>query len=146
MSLKIRISNLNKKRRIDAPALRKAALRVLRAFGKREALIDITFVGNRRITALNKKYMGRRRSTDVLSFLLEEGAARRKSRLIGDIYISSDAARPNARRFKTAPGKEIFRYVIHGILHLVGFSDKTVKEKKRIRELEEKYLKWHSKG
>ena len=144
MSLKIRISNLNKKRRIDAPALKKAALRVLRGFGKTEALIDITFVDNRKIKALNRKYMGRNRSTDVLSFLLEEGAARRKGRLIGDIYISSDRAKQNAGRFKTGLGKELFRYVIHGTLHLAGFGDKTVKEKKRIRKLEEKYLKWHN--
>jgi len=141
MPLKIRISNLNKKRKIDARAPKKAALRVLRDFGKTKALIDITFVDNRKIKALNKKYMGRNRSTDVLSFLLEEGAARRKDRLIGDIYISSDTASENAGRFKTSFDKELFRYVIHGILHLVGFNDKTVKEKNKIKKLEEVYLK-----
>ena len=144
MPLKIRISNLNKKRRIDARALKKSVLRVLRGFGKTEALIDITFVGNRKITALNKKYMGRNCSTDVLSFLLEKGAVRRKGRLIGDIYISSDTAAKNAGRFKTGLQKELFRYVIHGTLHLVGFGDKTLKEKKRIRKLEGEYLKCHS--
>ena len=147
MSLRIRISNLNKKRRIDPEALKKTALRVLRDFGKNEALIDITIAGNRKIKALNEKYMGRDVPTDVLSFLLEEGAIRPKARrLIGDIYISSDTAAQNAKRFRTSSRKELHRYVIHGILHLVGFGDKTVKEKNRIRKLEEKFLKWRSRN
>ncbi len=141
MSLKIRISNLNKNTKIDTPAVKKAALRVLRGFGKKEALIDITFVGNVRITALNKKYMGRSGSTDVLSFLLAKNEGRKKSRLIGDIYISSDAARQNAARFKTGLPAELLRYVVHGTLHLVGFDDKTAKEKIKIKKLEDKYLK-----
>ena len=147
MSLKIRIRNLNRKRRVEPEALKKKASQVLRSFGKREALIDITIVDNRKIKALNRKYMGRDASTDVLSFLLEEGAIRPKGRrLIGDIYISSDMAAQNAKRFKTSPREEIFRYVIHGILHLVGFGDKTVKEKTRIAKLEERFLKWRSRG
>ena len=140
MPLKIRISNLNRKRRINPKAIRKTALFVLRHMRVSDALIDITFVGNARIKTLNKKYMRRNRPSDVISFPLEERTNDRKSRLIGDIYISSDTAYTNVRRFETSFQRELSLYVIHGILHLLGLRDKTAREKNRIRSLEEKLL------
>lgn len=85
--------------------------------------------------------MARRSPTDVMTFLLEEMWRPCRNSLIGDIYISSDTAYANAMRFKTNFSKEILLYTIHGVLHLVGFGDRTVKEKNRIRKLEEKFLK-----
>ena len=141
MPLKIRISNLSKEVRIDKKTVKKIAAFVLRKNKMRNALVDITFVSNRRIRALNKMYMGRDRATDVLSFTLEEKLIWRKKKLIGDVYISSDMARKNAVRFKTNFRKEIFLYVIHGSLHLLSFGDKTVKEKRKMRNLEQKFFK-----
>ena len=141
MPLRIKINNLNKKRRISQKAIKKTASLVLRSFKRHNALIDITFVSDRKIKILNKKYMARRGPTDVMTFLLEEMWQPCRNSLIGDIYISSDTAYANARRFKTNFSKEILLYTIHGVLHLVGFGDRTVKEKNRIRKLEEKFLK-----
>jgi probable rRNA maturation factor len=141
VGLRIKINNLNKKRRINRKAVKKTASFVLRSFKKHSALVDITFVSNKKIKALNKKYMDRIGPTDVLSFLLEEKALPRRNSFIGDIYISSDMAHRNAKRFKTSFVREVLLYTIHGVLHLMGFGDKTVKEKKRIRKLEEKFLK-----
>ena len=90
--------------------------------------------------------MNRNRATDVLSFILEEKSISGKKKLIGDVYISSFAARKNASRFKTNFRKEIFLYVIHGTLHLLGFGDKTAKEKNKIQKLEQKFLKQTVKG
>lgn len=136
MPLKIRIKNLNKKRKIDRIAVKAAALRVLRGFGKRDCVMDITFVDTRRIKALNKEYMKRKGPTDVLSFSLAG-----KPAPIGDIYISSDEAKYNAKRFDTCFRKEILLYAIHGVLHALGFGDKSAVEKKKIRRLESKFLK-----
>ena len=135
MPLEIRISNLNRARKIDRKAVRKAAVRVLRGFKKGDALIDITFVDNRRMKRMNKKYMKRDNPTDVLSFLLCGKPFSPAVRLIGDIYISSDMAHGNARRFGTSFRKELLLYVIHGVLHLVGLSDRTAAERARIRKL-----------
>ena len=146
MPLRIRVSNLHKKRKINKNAIKKAALKVFGSFKRRDALIDITFVTNRRIKTLNKKYMHRNTPTDVLSFSLEGPS--RNTKILGDVYISSDMAYSNARRFKTSFTKEVLLYTVHGMLHLLGFEDKTVKEKKRIRSLEENFLKkilWKSK-
>lgn len=140
MALKIRINNLNKKRSVARKSIRKGVLSVLRDFKKSEALIDVTFVSDRRIRELNKKYMRKASSTDVLSFLLEDKLFARKGAILGDIYISSDTARRNAKRFKTSYQKEILLYAIHGMLHLLGFGDKTFGEKSKIRKLEKRFL------
>lgn len=141
MPLRIKIKNLNKKRRINEGAIKKTALFVLHSFKRHDALIDITFVSNRRMKILNEKYMARKGTTDVLSFLLEERKIPRGRWLIGDIYISSDMAYENAAPFKTSFLKETLLYTIHGVLHVLGFGDRTAKEKSRIRKLENKFLK-----
>ena len=134
--MRIKVNNLNGKRRISRVLVKKAAEAVLTGFGKKDAFIEMTFLTNRAIKRLNKKYMGRARATDVLSFLLADEAA-----LVGDVYISSDMALANSRSFKTKYGAELILYVIHGILHLLGFGDKTNKEKKKMRKLERRFLK-----
>ena len=141
MPLEIRICSLNRARKIDRRAVRKAAARVLREFKKDDALIDITFVDNRRMKRMNKKYMKRDSPTDVLSFLLSCKPFSRGLRLVGDIYISSDMAHGNARRFGTSFRKELLRYAIHGVLHLVGLGDRTAAERAGIRKLEERFLR-----
>ena len=120
--------------------MKKAALGVLGSFGKRSASIDITFLGDAGIKKMNRKYMGRNRTTDVLSFLLPAPPGKNKRTIIGDIYISKDTARRNARRFNTGLGRELTLYTIHGVLHLLGFDDRTPGERARIRKLEEKFL------
>ena len=146
MPLKVKISNLNKKRKFNKAVIKRKALTVLKAFNKKNALIDITFVTDKKIKALNKKYMSRNRETDVLSFSFVEKMLSGKN-IFGDIYISSDRAAFNARRFGSIFDKELLLYVIHGILHVLGFGDKTKKEKKLMRKLEERFLKklWKSK-
>lgn len=91
--------------------------------------------------------MGRNAPTDVLSFLLEEKLPQKRKLLVGDIYISSDMAYSNAKRFKTSLARELLLYTIHGVLHLLGFSDKTVKERKKIKKLEDRLLEelWRDK-
>lgn len=141
MPLKIKINNLNKKRGIGNDIIKKAAFLVLNDYGIREALIDITFLTDSRIKNLNKKYMRKDRPTDVLSFSLNGGVSKKNQTLIGDIYISSDTAYRNSVKFKTNFREELMRYVIHGVLHLLGFRDSPTAEKIRMRDLEEKFLK-----
>jgi len=135
MALRIRTGNLNKKIKIPDRAVRKAALAVLKKFGKKRASVDITFVSDAAIKRLNTKYMGKRRATDVLAFGLQGNP------LVGDIYISSDAARENGRAYGTGFRREILLYTVHGALHLMGMADRTKKEKEKIRKAEEKFLR-----
>ncbi|MBL7158781.1 MAG: rRNA maturation RNase YbeY [Candidatus Omnitrophica bacterium] len=136
MALKIEVSNLNKKRKIFHKDIKKVALAVLKKFGKKSVSLDITFVNDGMIKKLNKKYMGKPHPTDVLAFGLAG------TPLVGDIYISSDTAKRNSRVYGTGFAWEVILYTIHGVLHLMGMTDKTKKERIRIRKMETKILKF----
>lgn len=76
--------------------------------------LSVTFLTAESMRALNRDYHGVDDLTDVLAFGLGEDP------LVGDIYISPDAAEASARELGLDPGEEILRLVIHGILHLLG--------------------------
>lgn len=78
------------------------------------AELSVTFLTAESMRALNRDYHGVDDLTDVLAFGLGEDP------LVGDIYISPDAAEASARELGVDPGEEILRLVIHGILHLLG--------------------------
>lgn len=140
MPLRVKVTNLNRKRRIGSSGVKKAAILVLKSFRIPRAEIGITFVTDGKIKALNKKYLKRERFTDVISFLLEGGGVSKNKTLIGDIYISSDRASGNALRFGTSFRRELLLYTIHGALHLLGKGDEGPKEKAEMQRLEKKFL------
>jgi probable rRNA maturation factor len=95
------------------------ARRVLAAEGVREAMVSITFLGTRAMAALNKRHLGQRGATDVISFGFSESG--RRGPVIGDIYIAPEVARANARRYDAGVRRELARLVVHGILHVLGY-------------------------
>jgi probable rRNA maturation factor len=85
---------------------------------------------------LNKEYLRQFTLTDIITFDLSES-----TKLIsGDIYISVDRARENAKEFKDSLSNEIKRLMIHGVLHLMGYKDKSRAEREQMRAKEEYYL------
>jgi probable rRNA maturation factor len=82
--------------------------------------LNIILVSDVYIKKLNKQFLGRNRPTDVLSFSL-------KDKLLGEIYISKDRAKIQARQQKITAGKEICNLIEHGILHLLGYSHAKMK-------------------
>jgi probable rRNA maturation factor len=85
---------------------------------------------------LNKEYLRHFTLTDIITFDLSE----KKSELTGDIFISIDRARENAKKFKVSLPGELNRLFIHGILHLMGYKDKSQEERRLMSEKEEFYL------
>jgi probable rRNA maturation factor len=85
----------------------------LRAERVRDAMVSIAFVTPGAISKLNKTYLGHGGVTDVISFTFGDP-------LVGDIYISPDVARRNARHFGVGIREELARLVIHGVLHVAG--------------------------
>jgi len=100
------------------------------------------FVTRQRIKALNKKFLHRDYVTDVLAFdLNDNGPSKRKLKeIVGDIIISTDAALKNAKVYETELAQELTLYVIHGILHLLGFDDHTHKDAQKMRKKEQELL------
>jgi probable rRNA maturation factor len=85
---------------------------------------------------LNKEYLRHFTLTDIITFDLSE----KDHELTGDIFISIDRARENAKEFKVKLHEELNRLFIHGILHLMGYKDKSQEERELMREKEEFYL------
>lgn len=91
---------------------------VLRAEQSAPATLSVTFVSRGRIAALNRRYLGHRGSTDVISFAL---ALAQPKRVSGDIYIAPDVARRNADAHGVSLREELTRLIVHGVLHVLGF-------------------------
>lgn len=88
------------------------------------------------LVQLNKEYLRHFTLTDIITFDLSES----EGLLTGDIYISVDRARENAKKFKDSLNNEIRRLMIHGVLHLIGYRDKSQSERELMRAKEEYYL------
>jgi probable rRNA maturation factor len=106
--------------RIPVARARVAALAdaVLRAERVRYAILSVAFVTDRQIASLNRKHLGHRGATDVISFGFAPVDAR--GDVVGDVYIAPDVARRNARAHGRSVREELLRLVVHGVLHVVG--------------------------
>ena len=97
--------------------------------------INIIFCDDTFLLIKNKKYLNHSSLTDILTFDFST-----KKSLSGDIFISTERVKENATKYKVPFKNELNRVLIHGILHLLGYKDKTEKEKKIMRKKEDFYL------
>lgn len=95
--------------------LRRAALAAFASQGDLNGEVSYTFLSASEIRILNRQYLERDRSTDVIAFELGEG-----STLMGDVYISPEVAAANAAEHGELEQNEILRLVVHGSLHVAG--------------------------
>ncbi|MBI5235271.1 MAG: rRNA maturation RNase YbeY [Deltaproteobacteria bacterium] len=95
--------------------VKKTALATLGGLGLRDKELSLCLIDDEGIRALNKKYRGKDKSTDVLSFCMADEV------LLGDVVISIERARAQAEEAGCGLDEEMARLVIHGVLHLVGF-------------------------
>ena len=102
----------------------------------RDAELSVAIVGDREIADLNRRFLGRRRVTDVLAFpYSDEGGA-----LAGEIIVNAElAAREAAGRAHSAQD-ELMLYLVHGLLHLLGYDDHTDEDRRRMRRREGEVL------
>lgn len=97
--------------------------------------ISVIFTNNKNILAINRTYLNHNYYTDVITFCNNY-----KNAISGDIYISIEQVVLNARELGIPEKEEVFRVIIHGVLHLIGYTDNVVEEEERMREKEEIYL------
>ncbi len=107
---------------LDARALLRRARRILSAVGHARSELSVALVDDREMRALNGQWRGKDRATDVLAFSMLEGEdAQHRGRLLGDVVISVETARRQARARHRSLDEEVTRLLIHGTLHLLGF-------------------------
>ena len=102
---------------------------------KRIGDISIIFCSDNYILDVNMKYLQHDYFTDVITFDYCEG-----DKLSGDLFISVDTVRENAKLYNTDFNDELNRVMVHGILHLIGYDDHSQKDKQLIRKKEDYYL------
>jgi len=118
------------------------ALKVLDEIQHDNWELSILLCGNKTIAALNEQYRNKAEATDILSFNL--GATVQDGDnavyLPGDIVISLETLRENARYFQTPEDEELRRLIIHGILHLGGMDHETTDRGEPMLALQEEIL------
>jgi rRNA maturation RNase YbeY len=97
--------------------------------------ITVIFVTDGYLLEMNKKHLNHDYYTDIITFdYCDENI------ISGDLFISIDRVRENAATFDSPFLQELKRVMIHGVLHLCGYKDKTKEEEENMRSLENKYL------
>jgi probable rRNA maturation factor len=125
---------------VDRRRLARLARSVLAREQVVQAEISVAILDDPQIHALNREFLHHDFPTDVISFLLDGGAACGKT-IDGEIVISAETARRAAGDHGTAPEFELALYLVHGLLHLCGYDDRTPHEERRMRRREAQALR-----
>jgi probable rRNA maturation factor len=109
---------------------------VIKRESKQVGAINIIFTSDSEILEINIKYLNHNYFTDVITFNYNESDI-----IIGDIFISIDRVKFNAKEYSNPFQNELNRVIIHGVLHLIGYNDIDLETKKTMIEKENIYLK-----
>lgn len=120
-------------KQFTASWLKAAALNEGFSFGA----VNYIFCSSEAMLEVNKQYLGHDYFTDVITFDYTDYDAHHLS---GDIFIDPDTVFDNARQYGTEPDEEMFRVVVHGVMHLCGYKDKTPEDAAVMRAKEQQYL------
>jgi probable rRNA maturation factor len=110
--------------------------RIIESEGFVVGQLDYVFCTDDELLGINQKYLNHDTYTDIITFDYSSGKT-----LSGDIFISTERVAENALVYKVSLETELLRVMCHGVLHLMGFSDKTDDEKVLMRGKEEEKIK-----
>ncbi len=98
--------------------------------------LSINFLTEEQIIPINNSYLNHNYSTDIITF----NYSGENYTLDGEIFISLDDASFYANKYGVELNNEVLRLIIHGLLHLLGYDDKDVKEKRKMKRVENKLV------
>ncbi|MCL6266641.1 rRNA maturation RNase YbeY [Flagellimonas myxillae] len=110
--------------------------RVISSEQKEVGQLDYIFCSDEYLLNLNQEYLNHDTYTDIITFDYSEG-----NHISGDIFISTDRVKENAETFNAEFRIELLRVMCHGVLHLMGYKDKTKNEALEMRKKEEEKIK-----
>lgn len=123
--------------------IRNFIARQLKAKGFLVISVDYIFCTDDYLLEINKRHLNHSTYTDIITF---DNSGESKS-IDSEIYISIDRVRENAEHYKTTFKNELLRVMFHGILHLMGYKDKTKADEAQMRKMEDLWLaKWGKEG
>lgn len=106
-------------------------------FPNRSREVGVYFVGRKKMGQLNQKFLGHEGPTDVITFDYSDGKV-----VHGEIFICPDVALLQAKEFGASPQMELVRYLVHGLLHLRGYDDRTTAKRAKMKRAEDKWVRW----
>ncbi len=106
------------------------------AEGYRLKELTYIFCSDAYLLQINRQYLDHDTYTDIITFDNSE----EEGRIIGDIFISIERIRENSAKFNVSETDELHRVIIHGVLHLLGYKDKTAVSKEKMTQKEDEYL------
>ena len=120
---------------LDPDLVERLVDQVLEGEKKRIRRLDIILTHAQQLRSLNRDWKGVDYDTDVLSFSLGHGPM-----IEGEVYVSLDFAEQYCQAYRATFIQEACRYIVHGLLHLLGYHDSTPEEKQIMRKKEDEYL------
>jgi rRNA maturation RNase YbeY len=112
-----------------------------KAYSKKIESLQYVFVDDDALLQINLNFLNHDTLTDIITFDLGTS----KSQIDGEVYISLDRVKENSETLGTQFSEELIRVISHGLLHLIGFKDKTAKDAATMRSKEEECLSlWRS--
>jgi rRNA maturation RNase YbeY len=125
----------------EDPAINKRAVHSLISalrmeFKLKISFLSISLINSSELRIINKKYLKHDFNTDIITF----NYSKQPKEIDGEILISFEDARLNAKKYKTNYNKEINRLIIHGILHLLNYDDNNKKNKTIMKQMENKLI------
>lgn len=155
--MNIVIANRQRKRKINPRRLKEIAEALLADLRIKEAGLGINLVAARKMTLINETFLRHKGLTDVITFdyAISVGQASSLSHsktkygdrrdacptLHGEIFICVNEAISQSEKFKTTWQSEIVRYLVHGVLHLLGHDDERPAARRRMRQEENRLLR-----
>jgi probable rRNA maturation factor len=112
--------------------IRQWILQILQQEGFKPGALQFIFCSDAYLIEINKQYLQHDTYTDIVTFPYED----RDNRISGDLFISIERVFENAKSFQVTEVDELHRVMIHGVLHLCGYKDKTKSEQKVMRTKE----------
>ncbi|MCM8774424.1 MAG: rRNA maturation RNase YbeY [Candidatus Omnitrophica bacterium] len=131
------IKNLQNLKRINQSEINLIVGKILNLLGIEDKYISLVFCDNRFIKKLNYLYFGKNLPTDVISFNLED---KFNPNYLGEVIVSVEEALANSKVYGTDWKEEINLYIIHGVLHILGYDDNSIKNKKIMEAKQRKLL------
>lgn len=135
--MKLNIINLQKLHFIDKNRVKKLISSILKV-EKKNAELNLVFTDNKKIKKINKTFLGHNFATDVISFAYNNSSL--ENNISGEIIISVEMAVKLAQKLKCTIEGEIALYLVHGLLHLLGYNDKLKKDARKMHQREKELL------
>lgn len=132
--MKITIKNQQKSLTIRAALVKKIVREVVALEDKYYDEANVHFITDKKMCALHDEYFDDPSPTDCISFPLDE-------ELMGDVFVCPETAINYAKAHQSDPYKETTLYIVHGLLHLIGYDDRINLDKRKMRQAEKRHMK-----